>query len=187
MCRFVLLICFSCCVQATLIAQQTLRKHSQKPRIVLNTNRSLSAARAKRALFEKTNLTPSDFDSIAISHRLRFVELYLEKNVIGQLGSSFITALFDLSNDKLISRSGFRVRPSEKNPKMILTNIPLIEDILKKENILDMDVPINISNVFASDLGVYFDMDFILQDTLIRSHVDYRHDTQKSRIIVYDK
>ena len=162
-------------------------KKRKAPMVVLNTNRSLNAAKAKRALFSTYQKKANDYDTLIIRHRLRFIELFGKKDVIGQLGYRFIHALYDLTNDQLISHEGFRAAPREKHPKTVYENLDLIETILHTEKISTLHVPIIVSNVYAAPLGLYFDIDFQLTDTLIKARLDYRFANQKSRIIIYDK
>lgn len=168
-------------------AQKKVGKRPQKPLVVLNTNRSLNEAIARRALLQKYHVNPSYFDCITVHHRLRFIELYAEKHASGKLATHFITALYDLASQQLLSRKGVRINPNEKNPKMVYRNLARIDSILEKEKLNDLRFPYEIKNVYESDLGLYFDLQFRLQDTLIVSKIDYRFDNKKSRIIVYEK
>ena len=74
--------------------------------------------------------------------------------------------------------------PTEKDPKEIRENRNLIAAILKEE-IVDFNLPLTISNVLVSNLGRHFDPDFTIKDILIRTHINNRLSKQKSRIIVY--
>ena len=167
--------------------KSVLEKRRNTPMVVLNTNRSLNAAKAKRALFNTYQKKASDYDTLIIRHRLRFIELFGKKEVVGQLGYRFIHALFDLTSDQLRGQEGFRAAPSEKHPKAVYENLDLIETILRTEKINTLHVPIKVSNVYAAPLGLYFDIDFQLMDTLIKARLDYRFTNQKSRIIIYHK
>ena len=75
--------------------KSVLEKRRNTPMVVLNTNRSLNAAKAKRALFNTYQKKASDYDTLIIQHRLRFIELFGKKEVVGQLGYRFIHALYD--------------------------------------------------------------------------------------------
>lgn len=184
--RFNLAFLFISIIITPLHAQKRKVLHPQKPLVVLNTNRTLNAAKARRALFLKEKLNPLQLDSIAVKHRLRFVELYAERSLVGQLGHEIFTALYDLSNDNFVSHKSMRLVSTEKDPQLIRKKLLLIKQILTKEKIFDLALPVRVSHVSGSSLGLYFDIDFTLRDTLIRAHVDYRYNNKKSRIIVYD-
>ena len=186
MARSVLLLVLFLIV-APLYAQKKVKKRPQKPLVVLNTNRSLNEAIARRAFLQKYRVNPSYFDSFAVKHRLRFIELYAEKYTTGKLAAHCITALYDLATQQLLSLKGVRINPNEKKPRMVYQNLALIDSLLKNENLNDFNVPFAIKNVYESDLGLYFDLQFKVQDTLIVSKIDYRFSNKKSRIIVYEK
>jgi len=168
------------------VAQKKKNQRAAKPMVILNTNRSLNAAKARRFLWSQLQVSPSYYDSIDIQHRLRFIELYAEKRTLGNLGANYVTALYDLTDYSLKIREGFRINPKEKNPRMVFRNLKKIDAILHQENLADLDVPFEVHNVYESDLGLYFDLRFQLQDTVIVTRIDHRFDTKKSRIIVYE-